>query len=106
MFKSGGYNVYPAEIEQAIQRHDKVSMVAVVGVPDEVYFEVGHAYIMASAPNLTHDEIVEHCRDLLANYKVPKQFHILDQLPLLPNGKIDKKSLVKGAKTAGLERAR
>lgn len=93
MFKSGGYNVYPAEVEQAIEVHEHVSMAAVVGVPDEKYFEVGHAYIIPTYPGLTSDDIRAHCQSLLANYKIPKEFMILPELPLLPNGKVDKKAL-------------
>lgn len=103
MYKSGGYNVYPAEVEQAIESHDGVGMVAVVGVPDKTYFEVGHAYILARSDNLTREEIISHCKGLLANYKIPKAFHIVDDLPLLPNGKIDKKALLAKAKPTTIE---
>lgn len=93
MYKSGGYNVYPAEVEQAIETHPGVAMSAVIGVPDETYFEVGHAFVIAKDKNLTADDIKEHCKALLANYKVPKRFSIVSDLPLLANGKVDKKVL-------------
>ncbi len=98
MFKSGGYNVYPAEVEKAIATHPKVDMVAVVSVPDELYQEVGHAFIKPNiGADLTSDELRAHCRRLLANYKIPKQFFVWDDLPRTPVGKIDKPALQKVA---------
>lgn len=93
MFKSGGYNVYPAEVEQAIEAHPDIEMAAVVGVPDDVYFEVGHAFIIADNADMTPETMRRHCKSQLANYKIPKQFVFLKTLPLLPNGKVDKKAL-------------
>jgi fatty-acyl-CoA synthase len=96
MYKSGGYNVYPREVEQVIERHPGVAMAAVVSVPDPVYGEVGHAWI------LPHDDgaaladaasLEALCRRHLANYKVPKRFHIRKELPLLPIHKLDKVAL-------------
>lgn len=92
MFKSGGYNVYPREVELALEKHPAVAMAAVVGVPDALYDEVGYACVVPkSAVNV--DDLRAHCRALLANYKVPKHFEITDNPPLLPIGKIDKKAL-------------
>jgi acyl-CoA synthetase (AMP-forming)/AMP-acid ligase II len=91
MFKSGGYNVYPREIEIALEAHPAVRLAAVLGVPDPVYTEVGHAFVMAEG--VSEEELREHCRARLANYKVPKRFVISADLPLLPIGKIDKRAL-------------
>ena len=91
MFKSGGYNVYPREIEIALESHPAVRLAAVIGVPDPVYSEVGHAFVVADG--ITEAELREHCRTRLANYKVPKRFTIRSDLPLLPIGKIDKRAL-------------
>ena len=91
MFKSGGYNVYPREIEIALEAHPAVRLAAVIGVADPVYTEVGHAFVMADG--VSEDELREHCRTRLANYKVPKRFTITGDLPLLPIGKIDKRAL-------------
>ena len=91
MFKSGGYNVYPREIEIALEAHPAVRLAAVIGVPDPLYVEVGHAFVVATG--VTDDELREHCRTRLANYKVPKRFTIANDLPLLPIGKVDKRAL-------------
>jgi acyl-CoA synthetase (AMP-forming)/AMP-acid ligase II len=94
MFKSGGYNVYPLEVEVALERHSSVAMAAVVGVADALYGEVGHAYLLLN-PGASADEaiLLAHCRGLLANYKIPKSFFVLSDMPMLPIGKIDKQQL-------------
>lgn len=89
MFKSGGYNVYPREIEAALEEHPAVTLAAVVGVPDERWGEVGHAFVVPHAP-VTAAELREHARTRLANYKVPKVFRLEDDLPKLAIGKVDK----------------
>lgn len=91
MFKSGGYNVYPREIEIALESHPAVRLAAVIGVPDPLYVEVGHAFVVADG--VTADDLRDYCRSRLANYKVPKRFTITADLPLLPIGKIDKRAL-------------
>jgi len=94
MFKSGGYNVYPREIETVLEQHPGVALAAVVAVPDELYQEVGCAWIRAArADRPDARELDAWCRERLANYKVPKQFRIVDELPLLPVGKVDKQAL-------------
>jgi acyl-CoA synthetase (AMP-forming)/AMP-acid ligase II len=93
MFKSGGYNVYPREVELVLERHPGVAMAAVVGVPDAVYGEVGHAWVQPSDPALSTAALEAHCRAHLANYKVPKRFHLQDELPMLPIGKVDRVAL-------------
>jgi len=92
MFKTGGYNAYPREIEMCLEEHPAVRIAAVVGVPDPVFDEVGHAFVVAE-PGTDADAIRDHCRERLANYKVPKVVHLRDVLPMLAVGKIDKKSL-------------
>ncbi len=94
MFKSGGYNVYPREIEQVLESCPGVAMAAVVGVPDPVFNEVGHAFVLRSAgASISSTELEAACRAELANYKIPKHFVIEDELPLLPIGKLDKRRL-------------
>ncbi|TQV86135.1 acyl--CoA ligase [Exilibacterium tricleocarpae] len=93
MFKSGGYNIYPAEVEKALESHSAVAMAAVIGIPDPLYAEVGKAYIIASDPTLDEGAIRAYAKTVLANYKVPKSFHIVENLPMLANGKIDKYTL-------------
>lgn len=91
MFKSGGYNVYPKEVELVLERHPEVRLAAVVGVPDPLFDEVGWAYVVPAAPGvLTEDALRQWCRADLAGYKVPKRFVLCDTLPLLPVGKVDK----------------
>jgi acyl-CoA synthetase (AMP-forming)/AMP-acid ligase II len=97
MYKSGGENVYPAEIEECIEANPKVNLVAVIGVADELYGEVGRAYIKKDpGADLSAPEIKAWCAERLANFKIPKKFDFRDELPLLANGKIDKVTLRKG----------
>lgn len=94
MFKSGGYNVYPREIEEVLESHPSVSMAAVIGIPDPLYGEVGQAFVaLKPAMTASEAELRALCRSRLANYKLPKLIVIETSLPLLPVGKIDKSSL-------------
>jgi acyl-CoA synthetase (AMP-forming)/AMP-acid ligase II len=94
MFKSGGHNVYPREIEEWIEEHPAVEMVAVLGKKDPLFDEVGHAVILNRAGTKpTEEEMKEWCRKGLVNYKVPKSFEFRSKLPMLGNGKIDKMAL-------------
>jgi acyl-CoA synthetase (AMP-forming)/AMP-acid ligase II len=94
MFKSGGYNVYPREIELALEEHEGVAMAAVIAVPDDIYQEVGHAYVLREpGVEVSGGDLTAHCKGRLANYKVPKKITIQDTLPMLPVGKVDKKAL-------------
>ena len=92
MYKSGGYNVYPREIEAAIEAHPAVAIAAVVPVPDPLWQEVGIAYVVLKAPAAEAD-ILAWCRERLANYKIPKACIIAETLPLLPIGKVDRVAL-------------
>jgi len=92
MFKSGGYNVYPREIEAVLERFPGVALAAVIPAKDELFGEVGHAFIVPMF-DLSVDKVKEWCKQELANYKVPKTFTISEELPILPIGKIDKKAL-------------
>lgn len=98
MFKSGGYNVYPREIETVLEEHAAVDTAAVVGVPDTLWGEVGLAYVLARGP-VEAETLLAHCRQRLANYKVPKRLYVVDALPLLPIGKVDKVALRQRAQT-------
>lgn len=92
MFKSGGYNVYPLEIEAALQAHPSVAMVAVVAAAHPLWQEAGMAFVVARSP-VTEHELAHWCQQRLANYKIPKRFVVQPQLPLLPVGKVDKMAL-------------
>ncbi len=89
MYKSGGYNVYPREVEDALEAHPAVSLAAVVPVADPLWGESGVAYVVPNAP-ISAGELTAHCRSRLANYKIPKRIILRDTLPLLPIGKVDK----------------
>ena len=94
MYKSGGYNVYPREIENRLESHPAVAMAAVVAVPDKRYQEVGAAFVMTNqSSQITADGLRDFCKETLANYKVPKTFSLVNELPMLPVGKVDKVSL-------------
>ncbi|WP_281284300.1 FadD3 family acyl-CoA ligase [Nocardioides litoris] len=93
MYISGGFNVYPAEVEQALLRLDGVDDVAVVGVPDERMGEVGRAYVVGAAPA---DEVVAFARERLAGFKVPRQVVHVDTLPRNLSGKVLKNELRDG----------
>ncbi|WP_181040135.1 class I adenylate-forming enzyme family protein [Paremcibacter congregatus] len=99
MFKSGGYNIYPLEIEAIIEKHPDIEAAVVVSVADELYGETGVAFVQAVNGRVINiDHLSRHCSDLLANYKIPKRFIVLDELPVLPIGKFDRKLLKKQAK--------
>jgi acyl-CoA synthetase (AMP-forming)/AMP-acid ligase II len=94
MFKSGGYSVYPREIESVLESHFAVAAAVVVPIPDPLFYEVGAAFLVARPGRMpTLGEIESHCRAHLANYKIPKRFVIRDALPTLANGKLDKLAL-------------
>jgi acyl-CoA synthetase (AMP-forming)/AMP-acid ligase II len=94
MFKSGGYNVYPREIELAVEAHPEVEMCAVIAMPDPRFQEVGTAFVqLVPGATLEIEALAGWCRTRLANYKVPKRFVILDRLPMLAVGKVDKQKL-------------
>lgn len=94
MYKSGGYNVYPREIEIVLEQHPQVLMSAVIPVDDELYQQVGHAYLIPKVDAaISEEELNQWCRDRLANYKVPKRIFIRTALPMLSIGKVDKFAL-------------
>jgi acyl-CoA synthetase (AMP-forming)/AMP-acid ligase II len=90
MIKSGGYNVYPREVELVLEGHPGVAQVVVVGLPDERLGEAVHAVLTLRDPAARRSALHHSCRASLANYKVPKSFRVIDRFPLLPNGKIDR----------------
>ncbi len=94
MFINGGFNCYPAEIENLMNEHPGVAQVAVVGVPDERMGEVGHAFVIATAgTDLDTAELTQWCRANMANYKVPRAIHVVDELPMNASGKVLKYEL-------------
>ncbi|WP_329520233.1 class I adenylate-forming enzyme family protein [Spirillospora sp. NBC_01491] len=103
MYIQGGFNVYPVETENVLTAHPKVAMAAGIGVPDGVLGEVGRFYVVPhpGAEPPTAEELIDHCRDRLADYKVPRQLVITAEVPLTPVGKIHK-ALLKERHLPGL----
>ena len=88
MYICGGFNVYPAEIEQVLARLDGVAESAVIGIPDARLGEVGKAFIVTRPGHeLTAAGVLAHCRERLANFKVPRQVEFIQVLPRNPSGK-------------------
>jgi acyl-CoA synthetase (AMP-forming)/AMP-acid ligase II len=90
MIKTGGYNVYPREVEQVIEAHPGIAQVVVLALPDEQYGEAVHAVISCRDESTRREALIALCRAKLANYKVPKSFRVVQAFPLLANGKIDR----------------
>ncbi len=94
MFIVGGFNAYPAEIEQVLARHPAVAEAAVIGVPDARLGEVGRAFVVRrSRADAGEAELIEFCRERLANFKVPRAVVFLDSLPRNASGKVTKPDL-------------
>jgi acyl-CoA synthetase (AMP-forming)/AMP-acid ligase II len=94
MYICGGFNVYPAEVEQVLARMDGVTEAAVIGVPDERLGEVGRAFVVRGASSdLSEDDIIAHSRKHLANFKIPRSVVFVDQLPRNAGGKVVKPAL-------------
>ncbi|WP_067647762.1 FadD3 family acyl-CoA ligase [Nocardia harenae] len=94
MYICGGFNVYPAEIEQVLARLDGVAESAVIGVPDARMGEVGKAYVVRKpGALLTADQVLAHATGALANFKVPRFVEFRDQLPYSAAGKVLKRRL-------------
>jgi fatty-acyl-CoA synthase len=89
MFISGGENVYPAEVEQAVHTHPAIAECAVIGVPDERWGEVGRAVVtLRAGADLTEAELLDHLEGRLARYKIPKSVVIVRELPHNASGKL------------------
>jgi len=102
MYTCGGFNVYPAEVENAILRLRSVVECAVLGTPDDRLGEVGIAFVVAHRePAPTEEEVIAHCREHLANFKVPRHVMIVDSLPHNASGKVLKRELRASQPTEG-----
>ena len=93
MFIVGGFNAYPAEIENALLRHPGIAQAAVIGIPDERLGEVGMAFVVPRSDTVTSAAIIEWCRGEMANYKVPRVVDLVDELPINATGKVLKDAL-------------
>jgi long-chain acyl-CoA synthetase len=94
MVISGGVNIYPAEVEAALLNHAAVADAAVIGLPDEEWGEQVVAVVeRAEGSNVDAEELIEHCRSLIAALKCPRKVVFVSDLPRLPNGKVEKRRL-------------
>ena len=94
MIIRGGFNVYPRELEEVLQTHPAVSLVAVVGVPNESHGEEIKAYVIKNAGDpTTEDELIAWCKENMASYKYPRIIEFKAELPMTATGKILKREL-------------
>jgi HIP---CoA ligase len=101
MFIVGGFNAYPAEIENLLLLHPAIRQAAVIGVPDERLGEVGMAFVVVdAAAGVDSDALVAWSREQMANYKAPRSFVIVDELPINATGKVVKETLREQARRA------
>lgn len=101
MYIMGGFNCYPAEIENLMFTIPEIAQVAVIGVPDERMGEVGMAFVVEkNGAGLTESGVIAACRERMANYKVPRFVRIVPGLPMNATGKVTKFALREQAKRA------
>ena len=94
MIISGGENIYPAEVEQIIMELAEVESVALIGVPDERWGEVGRAVVVPTiGSTVSHELITAHLDGRVARYKIPKSTVIVEDLPRTASGKVRKQEL-------------
>jgi fatty-acyl-CoA synthase len=95
MIVSGGENVFPAEVEELLAGHEKISEAAAIGVDDEKFGQRLKAFVvLRDGADLSEDEIKGYVKDNLANYKVPREVVFVDELPRNPTGKVLKRELL------------
>ncbi|MFW8592553.1 AMP-binding protein [Glaciecola sp. 2405UD65-10] len=87
-----GFNVYPNEIEDVLAKHPNILEAAVIGKPDDKSQERVCAYVTVSSP-VTEGDLIAHCKEFLTGYKIPKEFHVIDELPKSTVGKILRREL-------------
>lgn len=94
MIISGGFNVYPREVEEVLMAHPGVAETAVIGVPDDIWGEAVKAFIVARrGVKLTEEEVIQYCREKLAGYKKPKSVDFVKEIPKNVYGKINRRAL-------------
>nr|WP_253260941.1 AMP-binding protein [Rhodanobacter glycinis] len=94
MIKTGGENVFSAEVENALAKHPCVSASAVIAIPSEQWGEAVHAVVVCKAGHsVSADELIAHCKTLIAGYKSPRSIEFVDALPVSGAGKILKRKL-------------
>lgn len=100
MIISGGENVHPAEIEAVLEGHPAVVAAAAFGVPDETWGHRIEAAVVLSDAAVTTESIESDLREILADYKIPKGWHVVSDLPVGPTGKVDRSRLMEMARDA------
>lgn len=105
MYIRGGYNVHPSEVEAVLSQHPAVDSVAVVAYPDDVMGEKGAACVVARTAGLTLAELCAFAADRLARWKLPERLVLLDDLPLTPMQKVDRRELQRLVRSLAAERA-
>ena len=96
MIIRGGENIYPREIDETLYEHGAVAAAATIGIPDKLYGEEVTAFVvLKNGETATEDELLNHCRARLADFKCPKTIHIIDEIPKGPTGKLLKRELAK-----------
>ncbi len=104
MIISGGFNIYPREVEEVIMAHPGVAETAVIGVPDDIWGEAVKAFIVPrKGAKLREEEIIQYCREKLAGYKKPKSVDFVKEIPKNVYGKVNRRAL-KEAFWKGLDR--
>jgi fatty-acyl-CoA synthase len=95
MYITGGENVYPAEVERILREHPEIEDIAVVGVPDEKWGEVGRAFVIPrKGSNLSAEDVISFCRAHLAGFKCPQLVSFCKKFPLTSLGKVRKRDLI------------
>ena len=96
MIIRGGENIYPREIDEVLYRHPAIAAAAAIGVPDKLYGEEVAAFVvLKDGGKITAEEVIEYCREHLADYKCPKSVRIVKDIPKGPTGKLLKRELAK-----------
>lgn len=99
IYITGGFNVYPAEVESFLFSHPKIKQAYVIGVPDRIMGDVGMAFVeLKEGISCTKVEILEYCRGKIANFKIPKYIEFVNEFPVTASGKIQKFKLEEKAK--------
>jgi long-chain acyl-CoA synthetase len=94
MINVAGYKVWPREVEDTLYTHDQVMEAAAVGVPDEYRGETVRAFVaLKEEGSVSEEELIEHCKQRMADYKYPRQIEFLDELPKTPTGKFLRREL-------------
>jgi fatty-acyl-CoA synthase len=96
MYITGGENVYPAEVERVIREHPQIEDIAVVGVPDDKWGEVGQAYVIPKkGSNFNADSLIGFCKERMAKFKCPRNVVFCEEFPRTSLGKVRKRELIK-----------